>query len=127
MTFITLERPDVYTNRPIGNGNIERGVVTQKPVTINPECIVSMIECFNSSKEFESTELYLSNGTWYHVTPRIEEIVKRINGANSSSCSHRPEAEDKHNCCLWDFGRHECGIGIHDCPDSRVCDFFDID
>lgn len=78
MIFITLNRPDVYTNRPIGNGNIERGLVTQLPVTINPEYIVSMTEHFNISKEFDFTEINLSNSTWYHVTSRIEEIIEMI-------------------------------------------------
>lgn len=49
----------------------------------------------------------------YHDTSRIEEIVRMI------------KKEDKHDCCLWDFGRHECGIGISDCPDSSACGFFD--
>ena len=79
MTFITLNRPDVYTSRPIGHGNIERGLIEQKPVTINPECIASMVERFDNNKEFESTELYLSNGVWYNVTSRIEEIIHMIN------------------------------------------------
>lgn len=78
MKFITLNRPDVYTSTPIGKGKIERGLIKQKPVTINPEYIVSMVERFDSSKKFESTELYLSNGVWYNVTSRIEEIVDMI-------------------------------------------------
>lgn len=81
MKFITLNRPDVYTSTPIGNGKIERGLVKQKPVTINPKFIVSMVERFDSSKNFESTELYLSNGILYHVTSRIEEIVEMIEEA----------------------------------------------
>lgn len=125
MIFITLNRPDVYTNRPIRNGNIERGLVTQLPVTINPEYIVSMVEHFNISKEFDFTELYLSDSTYYHVTSRIDEIVAMIKKEEKRSCSYAPVAEDKHDCCLWDFGRHECGIGIGDCPDSSACGFFD--
>lgn len=127
MKFITLNRPDIITSSYDNGQKYVDFHTKQKPVTINPEYIVSMVEKFDSSKEFESTELYLSNGIWYDVTSRIEDIVKRINGTNSSSCSHAPEAENKHNCILWDFGRHECGIGIGDCPDSRACDFFDID
>ena len=81
MTFITLKRPDVYTSRPIGNGNIERGLIKQKPVTINPEYIASMVEHFDNDIKFEYTELYLSNGIFYHVTSRIEEIVEMIEEA----------------------------------------------
>lgn len=125
MIFITLERPDVYNDVAITKNSVKRSVIKQKPITINPDYIVSMLECFNSSKEFESTELYLSNGVWYHVTSRIEEIVEMINGGKESSCSHVPEAEDKHDCCFWDFGRHECGFGLDDCPNNDKCDFFD--
>ena len=113
MTFITLNRPDVYIDKPIENGNIERRLIKQRPVTINPEYIVSMIERFDSDEKFESTELYLSNGVWYNVTSRIEEIVEMI------------KKEDKHDCCLWDFGRHECSAGLHDCPDNDTCYLFD--
>lgn len=81
MKFITLNRPDIYTSIPIGNGNIERRIIKQKPVTINPEYIASMVECFDSDKKFESTELYLSNGIFYRVASRIEEIVVMIREA----------------------------------------------
>lgn len=73
MTFITLNRPDIYT--------IEQRIIKQKPVTINPEYIASMVEHFDDDKEFKSTELYLSNGILYHVTSRIEEIVEIIEEA----------------------------------------------
>lgn len=75
MSFITLNRPDVYT--------IEQRIIKQKPVTINPEYIASMVECFDSDKKFESTELYLSNGILYHVTSRIEEIIHMIDCADA--------------------------------------------
>ena len=78
MTLITLNRPDVYSDTPTGNGCMERRLIKQSPVIINPEYIVSMIERFDSSKEFDYTEIYLANGIWYHVTSRIEEIVEMI-------------------------------------------------
>lgn len=81
MTFITLNRPDVYNNMPITSNSIKRTVIKQKPVTINPEYIASMVEHFDDDKEFESTELYLSNGILYNVTSRIEEIIEMIEEA----------------------------------------------
>jgi len=84
MTLITLNRPDVYTVRPLANvSKVERGFIKQKPVTINPEYIASMVEHFDDDKEFESTELYLSNGILYHVTSRIEEIIEMISCADN--------------------------------------------
>ena len=98
MTFITLERPDIITSSYDNGQKYVDFHTKQKPVTINPDYIVSMLECFDSNKEFESTELYLSNGVWYHVTSRIEEIIEMINRGKENSCSHVPEPEDKHVC-----------------------------
>jgi len=74
MTFITLNRPDVFACDNNGNMTSKH----QQPITINPQHIVSMVEHFDHYKEFVYTELYLSNGTYERVTSKIEEIVEEI-------------------------------------------------
>jgi hypothetical protein len=78
MFFITLERPDVYRNNCVDKGVWESVSYSQKPVTINPYHIVSMVEVYDNSNDFEYTMIYLSNDICYHVTSKIKDIVELI-------------------------------------------------
>ena len=78
MKFITLNRQ--YTLRSCYNENFgvyDSEVLKPRPITINPEYIISMAEIFDNG-EFDNTQINVVGST-YHVLHRIDEIIEMIN------------------------------------------------
>lgn len=78
MKFITLNRQ--YTLKSCYNEEFsmyDREILKPRPITINPEYIISMAEVFDDDK-FDNTQINVVGNT-YHVLHSIDEIIEMIN------------------------------------------------
>ena len=76
--FITLERPDIVTGYSQDKNCQLLHTVPQQPVTINTDAIVSLVEVFDASGKFDSTQLNMLSSLYYRVKPRANEIINMI-------------------------------------------------
>lgn len=76
--FITLERPDIVTGYSQDKNSQLLHTVAQKPVTINTDAIVSLVEVFDASDNFIGTQINMLSSLYYRVKPTANEILNMI-------------------------------------------------